>query len=123
MSDALPALVPGLINSVIAPRGKPRMGSSRKGKPVIKRVAVMCEGRGKRSASRLRRSIILALAAMGAKHGASEEYVQENIYRWPSAFASMFFPALLLADQCHHHALDLKLGSRYQIWIARVFRL
>src|ERR1700746_2655581 len=81
MSDALPALVPGLINSVIAPRGKPRMGSSRKGKPVIKRVAVMCEGRGKRSASRLRRSIILALAAMGDKHGASEEYVQSNIYK------------------------------------------
>jgi hypothetical protein len=45
MSDALPALLPGLLNSVIAPRGNPpRMGSSRKGKPVIKRLAVVHEG-------------------------------------------------------------------------------
>jgi hypothetical protein len=45
MSDALPALVPGLINSVIALRGNPPLiGSSRKGKPVIKRLVVVHEG-------------------------------------------------------------------------------
>jgi hypothetical protein len=45
MSDALPALLPGLINSVIALRGNPpQMGSSRKGKLVIKRLAVVHEG-------------------------------------------------------------------------------
>src|SRR6266496_3642316 len=100
MSDALPALVPEPINSVIAPRGNPpRMGSSRKGKLVIKRLAGVHEGWGKRSASRLRRSIILAPAAMGDKHDASGEYVQVNIYTDLPAFASMSFPSLLLADQ------------------------
>jgi hypothetical protein len=45
MSDALPALVPGLIISVIAPRGNPPpIDSSRKRKPVIKRLAVVHEG-------------------------------------------------------------------------------
>src|SRR5213596_1219229 len=100
MSDALPALVPGLMTSVIAPRGNPPpIDSSRKRKPVIKCLAVVHEGWGKRSASRLRRSIILAPAAMGNKHGASGEYVQVNIYTDLPAFASMSFPSLLLADQ------------------------
>jgi hypothetical protein len=45
MSDALPALIAGLTNSVIAPRGNPpAIDSSRKGKPVIKRAAVVSEG-------------------------------------------------------------------------------
>src|SRR5205809_5245296 len=65
MSEALPALIRGLINSVIALRGNPPpIGSSRKGNPVIKCVAAASDGCGKRSASRFRRSIISALVAM-----------------------------------------------------------
>src|SRR5437660_7757692 len=85
MSDALPALVRGLINSVIAPAGKqPPMSSSRKGKLITKRVADMAGGWGKRSASNFRRSIILSLAAMENKHGVSLLYVQVNSLPYPA---------------------------------------
>src|SRR5215471_1625492 len=97
MNDALPALIPGLINSVIAPRGNPPpMGFSRQGKPILRRLAVAHEGRGKRSASRLRRSIILALAAIEHKHDADLIYVQENIFHTkrvnPHQFPPVFAP-------------------------------
>src|SRR5215211_1246576 len=95
MSDALPALIPGRITSVIAPRGiPPSIDSSRKRKPVIKRLAGVHEGWGKRSASRLRRSIILAPAAMRGKHGAFEEHVQVNIQAGLPAFLNVFSVAL-----------------------------
>src|SRR5437868_14052238 len=96
MSDVLPTLVPGLIISVIAPRGNPPpIDSSRKRKPVINRLVVVHEGCGKRSASRLRRSIILAPAAMGDKHGSPGGYVQANTYSWPSRLCLNVFSVAL----------------------------
>jgi hypothetical protein len=66
MSEAVPVLIRGLTNSVIAPRGNPPpIDLSKKDNPVINRVPAASDGWGKRFASRFRRSIILALAAMG----------------------------------------------------------
>src|SRR5439155_17893639 len=98
MSDALTALVRGLINSVIAPRGTPPpLDSSRQDKPVTKYVAAVAGGCGKRSASSLRRSIIFPLAAM------------QKIWPLPNICSRehlRLLSALLFTDQRHHHALN-----------------
>src|SRR6266436_7249388 len=82
MSDPLPALGRGVINSVIALFGRPPpLARSKKGKPVVKTEAAGAERAGNRSESAFRRSIMTAGVAM-TNHATKEEYVQENIYAW-----------------------------------------
>src|SRR5205823_7160814 len=79
MSDALPALARGLINSVIPPFGNPPpITWSRKGKPVIKHVVATAGTCGKRSANSFRRSIILPFGAIQEQDGTCRLYVQTN---------------------------------------------
>src|SRR6266478_1767045 len=82
MSDPLPALGRGVINSVIALFGRPPpLARSKKGKPVVKTEAAGAERAGNRSESAFRRSIMTAGVAM-TNHATKEKYVQENIYAW-----------------------------------------
>src|SRR6266446_7061680 len=65
MSDALPALGRGVINSVIALFGRPPpLARSKKRKPVVKTEAAGAERAGNRSESAFRRSIMTAGVAM-----------------------------------------------------------
>src|SRR5438270_11384239 len=78
MSRAEPALAFELMISVIAPlRRPPLVARSRKGMLICPPARV--GGCSKRSAKRLRRSIICRLAAI-PKNGTSRYYVQMNIY-------------------------------------------
>src|SRR5205085_1958942 len=80
MSEALPALAFGAINSVIALLGNPPPAiRSRNSKPVVRTDVGAGEGWGKRAASNFRRSTIF-LADM-PNFGIGREYVQANILR------------------------------------------
>src|SRR6266446_2188250 len=84
MSDALPALGRGVINSVIALFGRPPpLARSKKRKPVVKTEAAGAERAGNRSESAFRRSIMTAGVAM-TNHGMKEGYVQSNIIGNPN---------------------------------------
>src|SRR5438132_13687499 len=79
MSEALPALICGVINSVIALFGSPWPAiRSRTSTPVDRTVVGEGEGWGKRAASNFRRSTTL-LADM-PHFGTRPEYVQVNIF-------------------------------------------
>ena len=120
MSEALPALICGVINSVIALFGSPWLAiRSRTSTPVNRTVVGEGEGWGKRAASNFRRSTTL-LADM-PHFGTRREYVQVNIFNggmtsrrpiirqtWTEAVppALVLLSALVFADERDHDALD-----------------
>src|SRR4029453_13872344 len=107
MSDALPALARGLINSVIAPFGNPpSIAGSRKDKPGISGRGVAGAGVcGKRSASSFRRSPILPCAAIRRKM-ARLAFMFNRTLQSRLPFRFLLLPPLLFADERDHHALD-----------------
>ena len=104
MSEALPALTFGLINSVTALFGNPPpIVRSRKDIPVLKRVAGDEGACGKRSASNFRRSTILPVATIAERMAYSGICSSEHFL----AIGLSALPPLLFADQRNHYPLDL----------------
>src|SRR6266446_6166100 len=117
MSEALPALSLGLINSVIAPFAKPPpVTLSKKDKPVLKCVPGSNCFCGKRSTSRFLRSTMLPRVPI--RKGWHKLGICSS--------EQLSFPALpgrLLPDERDDHALNPQLARGRQIRVTRVFRL
>src|SRR4051794_3642624 len=146
--DALPLLRCGLVSSVIAPFGSPpSVAASSGAMPVANRSCPAICGCGKRSCSRLRRSMILLLAGI-PKNDTAANHVQENICdnlrlislggastlvgnlegggvtRRSSSLRAIRPGAVRLpTNERNHHALHVQLARRNEIRIHRVLRL
>src|SRR5437764_8620029 len=126
MSEALPALAFGAINSVIALFGNPPpVIRSRTSTPVDRMVVGGGEGWGKRAASNFRRSTTF-LADM-PNSGIRLGYVQANIFARRSSeelkqerpnAVLVFLPPFVLAHERDHDALNFQLAGGNQIRVA-----
>src|ERR1700680_4721303 len=130
MSEAAPALTCGLINSVMAPLGQtpPIVRSSGfKDRQRSLRERSDVDGQPEMVTSREASHQFCCRSQPSEEDGIRSRYVQENInsrkLHTREDFRSselMALSPLLLSHHRYHHALNLQLTRRNQIWIPRV---